>query len=61
MKGTMPKRIASHHLACRKCKSFRDDDPDIFYCERDRIEFPSLCEDYESNAVERTFYIGLER
>lgn len=60
MKGTIPKRIASHQLACRTCKHFRDDDPDIFYCQIDKQEFPGLCEEYESGRGERTFYIGVD-
>lgn len=61
MKGTLPKRIASCHLACEKCKYFNDKDDDIFYCELDRAEFPSLCEQYEGRLkAEVNFFLGVD-
>ena len=50
MKGVLPKYISAAHLACSKCVYFRDDDPDIYYCERERPEFAGLCEFYEYHA-----------
>lgn len=47
MHGILPKRIAAANLQCAKCAHFKDDDPDIFYCERGRPEFAALCEEYE--------------
>ena len=46
MKGTFQKTLESHALACQTCASFRDDDPDIYYCESQQPEFPALCERY---------------
>jgi len=46
MKGTFQKTIESHALACQTCASFRDDDPDIFYCTLQQPEFPALCARY---------------
>lgn len=47
MKGTFQKTVESHALACQTCASFREDDPDIFYCEWKQAEFPALCEQYQ--------------
>lgn len=47
MKGFLPKRIASAILQCAKCVHFKDDDPDIYYCDLDRPEFAGLCEQYQ--------------
>jgi len=44
MKGTFQKTVESHALACQTCASFCEDDPDIFYCELHRPEFPALCD-----------------
>jgi hypothetical protein len=46
MKGTLQRTIPESHLSCQTCIYFRNDDPDIFYCLREREEFPSLCNDY---------------
>lgn len=46
MKGTLQKTIESSSLACRTCLYFRGDDPDIFYCELQQVEFPALCVQY---------------
>jgi len=61
MKGTLPKHLAGSHLACRECKHFRDDDPDIFYCEENNEHFPGLCEKYEGKNIpdERNYFIGV--
>ncbi len=56
MYGMFPKRIAASHLQCSKCSHFCDDDPDIFYCDRDHREFPSLCNEYNTQAS----YAGLQ-
>jgi hypothetical protein len=45
--GYLPKSIASSHLACRECAQFRDDDPDLYYCELNNKHFPGLCASYE--------------
>jgi len=50
MKGTLQKTTESHTLACQTCAAFRDDDPDIFYCELHRPEFPALCGQYTQSA-----------
>ena len=47
MKGTFQKTVESHALACQTCASFREDDPDIFYCTLRQPEFPALCEQYQ--------------
>ena len=47
MLGTLQKTTESHALACQTCAAFRDDDPDIFYCEWQQAEFPALCEQYQ--------------
>lgn len=47
MKGTLQKLIGASALPCHTCSSFRDDDPDIFYCLLQREEFPGLCDDYQ--------------
>ena len=47
MKGTFPKYIAPAHLQCKQCTQFRDDDPDVFYCESNHEEFPGLCNEYQ--------------
>ncbi len=49
MKGTLQKTTESHALACQTCAAFRDDDPDIFYCELQQPEFPALCEQYRQS------------
>lgn len=51
MRGVLPKRIAASNLQCEKCLHFRDDDPDIFYCNLDRAEFASLCEEYHYRGI----------
>lgn len=38
MKGALPKHIAAVNLQCAKCIHFRDNDPDLFYCNLDRPE-----------------------
>lgn len=50
MKGTLQKIIESSALACLPCRFFRDDDPDIYYCELQRDEFPGLCDQYRQKA-----------
>jgi hypothetical protein len=50
MKGTLQKRVMASHLLCHSCSSFRDDDPDIYYCEHHREEFPGLCDEFQSKA-----------
>ena len=52
MKGTLPKSIAASILQCAKCINFRDDDPDIFYCNIDRPEFAALCDEYRYRGLE---------
>jgi hypothetical protein len=49
MKGTLQKTTESHALACQTCVAFRDDDPDIFYCELQQADFPALCEQYHQS------------
>jgi hypothetical protein len=64
VKGTLPKSIASSHLACKECKHFNDEDGDIFYCELNNENFPALCEHYEGNVNvkdERNYFIGIDR
>lgn len=43
MIGTLQKTISPDVLACSKCAHFRSDDPDLFYCEENKKEFPLLC------------------
>lgn len=50
MKGTVQKKIVSISLPCCTCLNFRDEDPDIFYCELQKEEFPSLCNQYQQQA-----------
>lgn len=47
LKGTFQKTTESNALACCPCRHFRDNDPDIFYCELQQPEFPALCEQYQ--------------
>jgi len=47
VKGQLQKRTDSSALACYSCRWFKDDDPDIFYCELQREEFPGLCDEYQ--------------
>lgn len=51
MKGQLQKTIESSHLACVQCSYFREDDPDLYYCEHQREEFPNLCEKYLSRVA----------
>jgi hypothetical protein len=48
MKGFLQKRVMASHLACSVCGHFRDDDPDLFYCELHWDDFPGLCEQFLS-------------
>ena len=50
MKGQLQKVIESSALACLPCRHFRDSDPDIYYCELQRDEFPALCERYQQKS-----------
>ena len=52
MKGIIPKRIVSKSLSCHTCTFFRDDDEDIYYCQLDKLEFPSHCKEYEPKETE---------
>ena len=47
MIGTLQKCIAASNLQCSKCIHFRDDDPDIYYCNLHQPEFAGLCDQYE--------------
>lgn len=49
MKGTLQKTIDASALACQICRHFRDSDPDIFYCQLQQTEFPSLCDEYQQS------------
>ena len=49
MKGQLQKRTGSSALACHTCRWFEDEDPDIFYCELQREEFPGLCDEYRQS------------
>ena len=49
MLGTFQKTTEAHALACQTCAAFRDDDPDIYYCELQQEEFPALCEQYRQS------------
>jgi hypothetical protein len=60
MKGMIPKRIVASTMQCSKCLHFCDDDPDVFYCDLDHDEFPGLCKDYKSNAIENFDYMNHE-
>lgn len=51
MKGQIQKKVESSGLACFQCAYFRDDDPDLFYCTKQRSEFPDLCEQYLSKVA----------
>ena len=42
--GKLYKTLEGRSLACYVCRFFREDDPDIFYCELHRPEFPALCD-----------------
>ncbi len=46
MKGVIPKLFVGKKLDCESCRHFINDDPDVFYCEKDRSEFPKQCELY---------------
>jgi hypothetical protein len=46
MKGQLQKRTGASALACHTCRWFEDEDPDIFYCQLQREEFPGLCDEY---------------
>jgi len=50
MKGQLQKIIEASALACLPCLHFRDNDPDIFYCEIQQPQFPGLCEQYQQRA-----------
>jgi hypothetical protein len=52
MKGTLQKQVLASHLLCYSCCYFRDDDPDIYYCEHHRDEFPGLCDQFQSKRIE---------
>lgn len=52
MKGIIPKRIASKTLDCHTCIFFVDEDEDIYYCQLDKLEFPSHCKEYEPKEIE---------
>ena len=47
MLGTLSKKVEESSLPCERCKYFCNDDPDIYYCEINKKEFPSLCKDYQ--------------
>lgn len=44
--GKLLKVIEDSALACRPCRFFQDD-PDVYYCDLEREEFPGLCERYQ--------------
>lgn len=48
MKGSLQKTLTATHLPCFTCRFFRDDDPDLFYCEQHCEEFPALCPAFTS-------------
>lgn len=43
MKGSYPKKLEATDLLCSVCAHFREDDPDIYYCEIHEEDFPNLC------------------
>jgi len=47
LKGQLQKIIEPSALACLSCRFFRDNDPDIYYCELQHEEFPGLCAQYQ--------------
>ena len=49
MKGQLQKRTGAEALPCHTCAAFKDDDPDIFYCELQCEEFPGLCDEYQQS------------
>lgn len=50
MKGTLQKKVEPCSFLCSPCLHFRDEDSDIFYCELQKEEFPSLCNQYQQQA-----------
>ena len=50
MKGQLQKRTDASALACWTCTYFRDEDPDIFYCELQQEQFPGLCGSYHQGS-----------
>lgn len=52
--GTLQKKIQASHLGCFRCSHFHDDDPDVFYCDLAKAEFPDLCVLYNT---ERTHHV----